>query len=352
MDLQRDERLAAELRQKLYEGLKAQFVGVGIPQVGGAFEQAVLARAEQELTSLKSADAATLTLSSERLVTAVSASFNTVLSRLSGAQQMALRAGLDPFSPAVMQAANSVGGLSRLLDGRMPERAEPAAEVRSGRRYGELRSDDARDGSRSSYADLGLDSGSVALFKSTGLSRSVFDDLAQRYSLQQIKGAAGFAGELGVRADAFAGKFIDLDSESRDDLHEFVDQVRSDPSLSTDEKRQQIAAFRQTHPKLRKLTDNDLLSIVNARQASMRHEIGDEARAVQGAELRDREARHGASALTAQIKTEIGKKAATSGIRALTAEADDAFGVTATPPPKAKNRQVAAATSKVAHPSA
>lgn len=50
-----DASLVAALRCKLYEGLKAHSAALGIPMVGGAFEQAVLARAEGELSGITAA---------------------------------------------------------------------------------------------------------------------------------------------------------------------------------------------------------------------------------------------------------------------------------------------------------
>lgn len=50
-----DASLAAALRRKLYEGLKAHSAATGIPLVGGAFEQAVLVRAEGELSGMTAA---------------------------------------------------------------------------------------------------------------------------------------------------------------------------------------------------------------------------------------------------------------------------------------------------------
>ena len=333
-----DNALAGELRRKLQEGLKAHSIGAGFPLVGGAFEQAILTRAENELSGLSPAQVAAMSLTSEKLVVAVASSFNTAISQLAEPQRAALRAGFDPFSPAVLLAASTPVGIARLLSGRAGELLDDSGESRSGQRFATLRGGDANRTARGSLA--GLDSDTVALFKATGLSQTVFDDLSQRFTLNQIRQAAGFAGELGVRADAYAGKFAGLDQESRADLRGFVGGMRDDPGMPEDEKRRQIAAFRASHPKLRSLSDADLLNIVNARQLDAVHDVGtDAARALSTAEVLPANSQRHAASANGSVSANARKEASALGDAAVVAAMDDALGVGAaggeSPPRKA-----------------
>ena len=339
-----DPSLIAELRRKLHEGLKAHSAATGIPLVGGAFEQAVLLRAESELSGMTAAQISTMSLTSERLVAAVASSFNTVLSALSEPQRLALKAGFDPFSPAVQLAAATPDGMARLLSGKPGILSDPVGgEGRSGQRFAPLRDGGDRVG-RGSFA--GLDGEIVTLFKTTGLSQGTFSDLIQRYSLAQIKQAAGLAGELGVGANAYAAKFAGLDGDSRSDLRDFVGEMRSEPGLSDDDKRRQISAFRASHPKLRGLSDRDLLAIVNARQAERRHAVGDDAsRDLSTGDVVPAASEQRAVHASQDARANAQKKAVTQTDATVVKAMDDIFGVDAaktTPPRKPKQPGVPA----------
>lgn len=333
-----DPSLIAELRRKLHEGLKAHSAATGIPLVGGAFEQAVLVRAEGELSGMNAAQVSAMSLTSERLVAVVAGSFDTILSTLSEPQRLALKAGFDPFSPAVQLAAGTPDGMARLLTGKSGVPFDTAgSEGRSGQRFAPLRDDGDRAG-RSSFA--GLDGETVTLFKTTGLNQGTFSDLIQRYSLAQIKQAAGLADEFGVGANAYAAKFAGLDGDSREDLRDFVADIRSEPGLSDDDKRRQISAFRAAHPKLGGLSDKDLFIIVNARQLKTVHDIGnDAARGLSTSDVLpsagDRRAAHASQEARANAQKKAKKQTDAAVVTAM----DDVFGVDAakaTPPRKPK----------------
>lgn len=275
-------------------------------------------------------------------------SFNTVLSTLSEPQRLALKAGFDPFSPAVQLAASTPDGMARLLGGKLGISIDRAGgESRSGQRFAPLRDDGDRAGRRSF---TGLDGETVTLFKTTGLSQGVFSDLIQRYTLNEIRQAAGLARELGVGANAYAGKFAGLDGDSRSDLRDFVGEMRDDPAMPEEEKRRQIAAFRKAHPKLRRLTDDDLLKIVDARELAHAREVGDPARNARGTELQHRNSDADNAAPTAELKASVANHALRTTASAVAAEADDAFGFGAATKPAVPSTR--AASPKAPSPSA
>lgn len=333
---------ASELRLKLHEGLKAHSASAGFPFVGGSFEQAILTRAFAELSGLSAAQVSALSIASDRLTSVVSSSFNSIISQLSPPQQLALRAGFDPFSPAVTHAINSSDGIAGLLAGGATRLGASTADNRSGYRFGDLQRGDAEMRSdRNSFAGLGLDSGTHATFKNSGLSRDVFDDLRDRYSIEQIRTAADFAQDLGVGADAYAGKFASLNAENRHDIQTFVEEMRSDPALTDEAKLGEIRTFRAEHPELQTLSDADLLNIVNAKQSDLRAEVGNDA-----AEVASGEALSAALGTDASVATQS-KATTTARVDEVSGategqNVDDAFGVDAAAP----QPQAATATVK------
>jgi hypothetical protein len=92
---------------------------------------------------------------------------------------------------------------------------------------------------------------------------SLFKTLAgEGYNPAQIASAINYARDLGT-SDEMARKFIKLDQTSRDDLHSFVDSIRSDPTLSEEQKAAKVSEFREQHPKIGKtLTDQDVLKTI------------------------------------------------------------------------------------------
>lgn len=342
------ENALASTRGLIAEALRMRTAAEHIPFLPEGLANAIVDQALGDLRSASAGDPASLSLTSPQLVAAVTASFNGLLSQFSEPQRQALRLGLNPYSQAVITALGLPGGLARLLvDGR-PEQEGFAADSRSGRRFSDLRDVEGKPSAQKPFAGLGLDEETVSLFGETGLRRSAFDTLKQHYSLDQIKSAASYSGELGVNATTFAGKFIRLDQGSRDDFHAFVDQARADPSLTTEDKRREIGEYRRAHPKIAKvLSDGELLTIVNAKQRRLIHQVGEEnMRAVSTSDLADRNAKAGTSRAIADLKVNVTKVDSFQSQATAVEIADDGFGVAAgSPKPTDRNQEARKATT-------
>lgn len=217
------------------------------------------------------------------------------------------------------------------------------------RHYERMRETDAeREKAAKSFSGLGLRSDTVALFADTGMTRGAYAGLiGQGYSTGQIVSAAGYAGDLGVNAGAYAGKFVKLDGDDRGKLTSFVDGLRDDPTLSDDEKRRRADAFAKANPRMGRILGgaSGIIGIVNGgNKKDAERDIGAAREREHRASLRPNAPKQAAMTRTANSEA---KRAATRTAAAIDGQMAGMF---AEPPAKVADTKPVPAEPKLSKP--
>lgn len=140
------------------------------------------------------------------------------------------------------------------------------AETSSSRRFSAIRAQDDRarevaasptgmTGSPAStfINQFGVDRSTAAMFQNYGMTGAAYGGLLnQGFGAGQIRQAAEFAGELGVKAGAHAKNVIKLDEEERAAVRKAVDEARAQPDLSAEQRKALVERLEQQHPGIKK----------------------------------------------------------------------------------------------------
>ncbi len=182
------------------------------------------------------------------LATAASAAVNLVVGGMTQEQKEAMKAGANPFDAAAVHRFSEMltkfgshAIAMAMMNGGGGDRAEKTAT---------LSSSGGRTTSSASYTE-GLAGGPT--YKAL---------VEQGYKPAHINSAMEFARHIGASED-MARKFIKMDQKSKENLHRFVDDMRSNPAKTPEEENAKIEEWRKKNPGAAKhLTPEDIRKII------------------------------------------------------------------------------------------
>jgi hypothetical protein len=336
-DQNRPESALVIARTRVGEAIVAHARAIGILDLPADRLASMIEHTVKLLEGLSPSELSNLSPSNGQLVTAVATSFNIVYGQLSEGQLRAMRQGIDPGNAAAVQAFLSGGlqgamfgsGAAGLPGGRANYRA--ALDGVDGVSPQKMVSYSAQ------YGDLGIGTGTIALFAKVDLDRGSYDAFTKEgYSRAAIKDAASDTNALGWKgADA-----VDDTIHAPDALRNAaIAAVNATTDADRTAREQKLEAVyegltpeqkEQAAPFLRRLNATHVIDAANAPEV---------ARATSDADLRATSKVEGTAILNAATAPSV-IRAAGQSITASEADVDAMFGQ-AQPKPAVAARSVA-----------
>lgn len=238
---------------KASESVVAAFQAAGFPSPPGELAQIATTFVRSQTLQIPINQVANMSAGSGQLGAAAAQGVNLLIGLMTPMQREAMKAGVNPLDPAAVLRFNALLNGPAMGSAIAARTMVDAGEARSGTGI-------ATDGDRPTSASYTQELAGGATYKAlTG----------QGYAPAHVTSAIDFARHIGA-SDDMARKFIKLDQPNRDNLHRFVNDMRSNNQhLSEAEQKEKIAKFRKENPDIGKtLTDQDILGIIRGKSKS------------------------------------------------------------------------------------